>query len=347
MSYMLSLGAWRSVFAVPAEVVDKHLRLAGAAQLKVLLFLLRHSDCAIDAQTLSENIGISIDDTKDAVEYWVNCGLLCDSGSTLLPARNGADEKKFVRPEPEVSAVSSAPAPSDTSSRVKKEKIRYSFSECAEILDADPALSQMLPVVEGILEKQLNHTELTAFVSVVSWYGMSPDCFAMLVSYCKSIGKATVSYIEATARDWANDDILTLEKAEKKIERLTKARNCWNLVRNAFDIPERKPTTREEECSVRWLNEWALSMDMIKLAYEKCVDAKGKPSFTYINGILKSWHERGITTVQEANELSAPQKSSSKKPASSGGANSSSGRYSPTYDIKEIEEMLDDDWIDN
>ena len=37
MEYKLNLGSWNSVFAVPSDIVDKHLKLAGAVQLKVLL----------------------------------------------------------------------------------------------------------------------------------------------------------------------------------------------------------------------------------------------------------------------------------------------------------------------
>ena len=43
MEYKMNLGSWNSVFAVPGDIVDKHLRLAGAAQLKVILWTLRHA----------------------------------------------------------------------------------------------------------------------------------------------------------------------------------------------------------------------------------------------------------------------------------------------------------------
>ena len=32
MEYKMNLGSWNSVFAVPGDIVDKHLRLAGAAE---------------------------------------------------------------------------------------------------------------------------------------------------------------------------------------------------------------------------------------------------------------------------------------------------------------------------
>lgn len=343
LSYMLPLGSWRSVFAVPSEVVDKHLRLAGAAQLKVLLFLLRHSDCLIECETLADSIGLSVEDTKDAVSYWVQCGLLCEDFGTLSPAGTAAPQSQYTKPTPsEPVKTEESPA---AAKPAKKEKIRYSFAECAEIIANNEPIAQMLPVIEGILGKQLNHTEISMFVTVISWYGLSPDCLAMLVSYCKSIGKATVSYIEATARGWADDEILTLEKAEEKIAKLTKSRSAWNTIRTAFDIPERKPTATEEACSLRWLYEWGYGTDVIKIAYEKCINAKGKLNFSYINGILKSWYERGLINASQVIAAMEEQKNSAAKPDDSK-KNTDSGRYSPTYDISEIESLLDDDWID-
>lgn len=342
---MIPLGSWRSVFAVPSEVVDKHLRLAGAAQLKVLLFLLRHSDCPIDAQMLAENIGLSVEDTKDAVDYWLCCGLLCDNGSSLMPSGTQSPDTQFVKPD--IPAVAAPSIPDSQPKPAKKERIRYSHRECAEILAEDESIAQMLPVIEGILEKQLNHTEISVYVTIVRWYGLQPDCLVMLVSYCKSIGKATANYIEATAKGWSEDDILTIDKAEEKIAKLTKIRSSWNKVRNTLDIPERKPTAKEEEYCTRWLDEWCFGTDIIKLAYEKCIDSKGKLSFAYMNAILKSWYERGAITAAQVNALDSEQKNMAKPDSSKAKKTSDSGRYSPTYNISEIEELLDDDWLDS
>ena len=49
MSYLLNLGAWNSVFAVPTVLVDRHLKLAGSVQLKALLWLLRQDNLTLTA----------------------------------------------------------------------------------------------------------------------------------------------------------------------------------------------------------------------------------------------------------------------------------------------------------
>ena len=75
MEYRMNLGAWNSVFAVPCEVVDRHLKLAGALQLKVLLWALRHSGEAFTTAALAEATGASEADVRDAMLYWTENGL--------------------------------------------------------------------------------------------------------------------------------------------------------------------------------------------------------------------------------------------------------------------------------
>ena len=91
MSYLLNLGAWNSVFAVPTELVDRHLKLAGSVQLKALLWLLRHGGENIGEDALSDALGVSKADVADAMLYWQECGLLVrdEDGRFTPPAPTG------------------------------------------------------------------------------------------------------------------------------------------------------------------------------------------------------------------------------------------------------------------
>ena len=54
MGYYLNPGELTALFAVPASVADKHLRLASAEQLKVLLWCLKNADKQYDITAVSE-----------------------------------------------------------------------------------------------------------------------------------------------------------------------------------------------------------------------------------------------------------------------------------------------------
>jgi len=341
MSYILNLGCWQSVFAVPSELVDKHLRLANASHIKVILYLLRHGGERVDTAALSSAVGLSEGDIEDALLYWQTCGLLAQTDDCLAPPEYDGSISPSAQPQPVAAQQETTTNVSDipqTSQPAPKrvDRIRYTYSECAEYINSSQDIRDMLPILEVMMQKQLNHTEIAVFVTLVHWYGLPTTCVALLVEYCYSIGKGNIAYIEATGIGWAGEEINTIELASQKIERLRLLSKAWHQVRTALDIPERKPSKKEEAFCDKWINEYHISIELIKLAFDRCIDKKGKLSMSYMNGIIENWYKLGITTVEQAESDSIR---SSKSTASA------NGRYSPTYDKDEIESVMYDEWF--
>lgn len=351
MSYSINLGAWNGVFAVPCSLVDRHLRLAGVPQIKVILYLLRHNDRLVEIAELASLCGISEGDAADAVRYWEQEGLIVCRGGEIAPIP--AAEGNMLVPDsadtvPASAAIQAPPAAENTGSALPdeendkaavpkaKERIRYNYNECCEIMQSDEELRHLLNTLEEILAKNLNTTERSVFITLYKWYGLPSACIAMLVEYCRSIGKATAAYIESTGIGWVNEEINTVERVDAKIARLRAARTAWVKIRTMLEIPERAPTKKEQECSCIWVNEWQVSQELILLAYERCIGSKGKLSFHYMHGIISNWHSKGINTAQEALDDSA----------SSAGKTSGTGMFEATYTKSDVESVLDDDWMD-
>ena len=76
MSYTIGSGIWSSVFAVPAAVVDEHIKMCSPLSLKILLLMLRHPEHPADIQWLSSRLCISAPDIADALNYWVGAGIV-------------------------------------------------------------------------------------------------------------------------------------------------------------------------------------------------------------------------------------------------------------------------------
>ena len=368
LNYGINLGQWNSIFAVPTDVVDKHMKLAGAAQLKVLLYLLRHAGSEVTLEALAFAVGQKPSDTQDAVEYWINCGLLSrGTESNLSPIAENCEAPQDNTAQPETAPAADLSNSNPTaeiknalgqSSEVKgKEKIRYRFDECMKFVAEDEQLKNMLTAVEAMLGKQLTHTEVTCFVTLAKWYGLPCTIIPMLVQYCKSIGKSSISYIEATGIGWAAEEIDNFEKAEQKISALTARRRAWNSVRSALEIPERKATETELKFSDLWINSQHIDTELIRHAYDKCVNKTGKVSFSYMNGIIKRYFERGITDItsalklDEQNRAEIEARQSARKAAAAdsitelAGGNTQNGRYASTYDTGDIEAILDAEWM--
>ena len=103
MEYRLDVGLWNQVFAVPAALVDRHLKLAGKEQLQVILWLLRHPDRGFAPGELAQALGMPEEAALDCLDYWEDRGLLASAMGELRPV-----------PQPEVPAAAPAQAPAQT-----------------------------------------------------------------------------------------------------------------------------------------------------------------------------------------------------------------------------------------
>ena len=80
MSYSVNPTAFKSIFAVPADIVDKHIKLANEHQLKVLLWILRNSPDNPDIDAMCKALRINKEDAHDYLQYWILTGVLLEDG---------------------------------------------------------------------------------------------------------------------------------------------------------------------------------------------------------------------------------------------------------------------------
>ena len=102
------------------------------------------------------------------------------------------------------------------------------------------------------------------------------------------------------AANWAEQEIVTHERAEQRIRELDIRRDAWNRVVECLGIERRPPSEAEGAAAERWIAEWKFSTDMIQEAYNRCVDSTGKMKISYMNKIMERWHAEGILSLQDA-----------------------------------------------
>ncbi|MEG2144564.1 MAG: hypothetical protein RRY40_04460, partial [Oscillospiraceae bacterium] len=78
MNFTLNSLIWGggSITAVPSIIIDRHLRLCGSLPLKVILLILRDFEKYQSTEAISEKLKADITDVGDAVNYWVEAGVL-------------------------------------------------------------------------------------------------------------------------------------------------------------------------------------------------------------------------------------------------------------------------------
>jgi DnaD/phage-associated family protein len=281
MDYLLDLGAFSGIFALPCDVVDRYINEASPDDLKVLLYVFRSGGRAMDLKQMAGFLGLSEERIKKSLRYWEGKNLIAPSPS-------------LSREEPQRKIID-APITytSDDITRKAKESGDIRF-----LLEAAPEK----------LGKLLSPAECSLLVYLCDGAGLPADVILMVIEYCRSVGKCNLRYIEKTALSWADEGVTTHEQAEEKIRRLEALRGFEGKVKSIMGITGRALTQSERQHITRWREEWSIPPELVRLAYDICVNRTGKLSFSYINSILKSWHQKGFRTEEQAKGEARPVK---------------------------------------
>ena len=301
MKYRIDFGRWNSVFAVPSAVVDKHLKLAGGAQLKALLYFLRHADKDISIEDLQGVLGLQKDDALDAVNYWINAGLF-NSLDEVLASEKASLEKPAEPAKKAESVEVKTPAAAKSGGGGRPAlllPVKPTTKEVSRRAYESQEISFLLQEAQTRFGRPISPSEASAFVYIHDYLGLDHYVIFMLMEYSKKRGRCNMRYIEKVAVAWADDGINTMELAEKKLADLEAVQTNWTKICRVIGLDKRNPTPNEEKFIVRWLNEWRFSFDMIRLAYNECADSTKKISFSYMNKILERWHNDAVKTPED------------------------------------------------
>lgn len=309
MNLKLDLGYLNSVFIVPSVVVDNHIKLAGAVQLKVLLFVLRYAGKNLSVDDIAKALSLPCSDVKDALQYWIEIKLINNIDTTEMHSKktnndiNKFDDVKIE--DPDFSQVSDSDSHKKLYSnefdlRKKIVSTRPDNKSIAERIEGAPEIKFLMQEAQIILARPISNADAATLLMLHDVDGLPVDVILMLLQYSVSIGKSNMRYIEKVAMSWGIEEINTIEKAEEKIKILEKNRIAWAKVQKILGIDGRAPTQKEIEVFNRWINDWNFSEALIKEAYDRCVNAKGKYILGYIDSIIKRWKNDGIVSLEQA-----------------------------------------------
>ncbi len=353
MSIKLNLGAWSSVFAVPSKIVDEGLKFSDGVKLKVLLFVLRNSGSELSDDDISRATGVNVTDIPEALDYWVSMGILQKNDCEYFPVsnqtaeNNSVEENKItnncklkininkdnsktkINTDSEDKKENEAKPESRHFAVTKPQKPDYVFT--SQRLAVDEELKILVGEAQSALGKILSNSDIATLLMLKDTCGLPLDVIIMLIQYCISIDKGNMRTVEKIGIGWADEGIYTLEAADEKIRRVKQMNKNFSIVSSAFGLNSLgSPTKKQLEYSEKWVGDWKFSPEMLREAYERCVDSKGTMKFGYIDGILKRWHSNGIKIREELLRFESSQKSKETRKTS--------------YDIDELEKI---DTLDN
>ena len=289
MGYYLNPNELTAMFAVPVSVADKHLKIASAEQLKVLLWCLKNADKQYNISAVADSLKLDEYTVRDALDFWCERGVLCSTAETTVTA-----------------------APPDKKKAVRSAAVKPGRDEVARRGLEDAEVAFILHEAEQKLGRILRQSEASTLVWLHDDLGLSASLLLMIVSFAVTEGRPNIGFIDRTAVEWVNDGVSDIESAEQRLVLMRRQKSAWHTVETAMGIEHRSPTKAELSMADTWVNEWGYGHDIIREAYEICVNTTSKFSIPYIKKIISEWHKKGVKTVHDIAALSNKKATSTK-----------------------------------
>ncbi len=293
--YKLNTEYYSSVFVVPSVIVEKYIKMASFCALKSLLWILKNQGSNYSAQEIAKAVGSSEADTKEALDYWVNEGvLLCDkTDSVLSPLESDSHLSKAVNRE-----IKNEIGKDEKPSVPEIKLVRPTMEQIVDRMAEDKTIEGLFNQAQIMLGRTIGFDMQSAILMMIDNYGLPIEIILDLLQYCIDAGKTSNAFILSVAKDWCKREITTPEQAQQYVSEHNEASRIFDEFKQFTGINSPKATPKQTELFIEW-SKMGFSVEMMALAYNEGVERTGKISYPYINKILLNWHEQGFKTPED------------------------------------------------
>ena len=160
--------------------------------------------------------------------------------------------------------------------------------------------------VQRQLGKLLSTADLKILYSLYDYLALPAEVILMLTTWCveeseRKYGpgrKPRMSQIRREGFIWHRLGVDTPEAADAHLRHLTALAGRERSLLPRLGISGRAPVEGERKYIAAWVD-LGFDDETICLAYERTVLKKGSLNWAYMNSILKSWHQKGLHTVEQ------------------------------------------------
>ena len=185
----------------------------------------------------------------------------------------------------------------------------YTSEDLVARINEDRGFSSVVQMAEQLYGRKLTTPEMKKLLGMQDHYGLPPEVLMQLLQYVFDEYRAKngpyrspgIRYIESEACRWADDEVLTLDMAERYIARDRERRSMRGQIQRTLQIRDRVPTPTERGYIDGWID-MGFPLDVIAEAYDRTVTSTNRLTWAYMDKILKGWHEQNIRTLAAVQE---------------------------------------------
>ncbi len=325
--------------SIPAELIAR----ATANDLRVLLTACTTSlppceDPHALAQALAARVGCTDAEAVAALAFWRGADVLAvaDASRVLDEAETTTVAENESHTSAKCGDVTTSAPPSEANTTEGKQPARkaarraempyYTTDEVANFLESRAETRPYLDECSRLMGRMLNAHEIGTLISLADYLCLDWDYILATVAHCARRqtargGHRSIRYVETAILDFYDEGIRDLASLQEKLRALELLAESEGRLRALFGMGSRALTPKEKKHFNTWLNEFHFDLDVIRLAYEVTVDAKGSPNMGYMNSVLANWNRDGLRTTEAVAEAQAAFRAErEKRNGSSGGS---------------------------
>ncbi|MDR0813352.1 MAG: DnaD domain protein [Oscillospiraceae bacterium] len=297
----------QKIVSIPAADVDALIKTGDGELALVYLFVMRSPE-QVSVTDIAETLCLTYRRTEILLGKLTETGLVVSSDIA-----EDAPEQSRRKPIRSSQAEEPKPAPVSPAPRRKSG-------------EKDNEFNALTRDAESIIGRLLSSSELSILTRLYSELSLPADVLMVLMhhkeqQYREKYGDAkrpTIKVIENTAYEWERAGIITTAGANEYIgEQKTSGdgeTSAFEHIRSLLGVSGRKVSETEKKYISQWV-EFGFADDVILYAYDKTAVNTGKLSWAYMDKILRSYQELGVTDAEDIRKAESKKTSPKKKPA--------------------------------
>ena len=273
MKYEFLKADITNIVSLPSEFIDEYMLKANGDYIKVYLFMLRNAGRLINPEIIADALELTIKDVERAIAYWCKSGILIKKEENIAKIGSDDDFQEILLTKnlPTIEEYEEAKRILMAANEV------YKRSEAAEKTDVENAES-----IENKDNTDVENTNVESEVNTDTPVVETPD---------------VIPEVEVKKEE-------PPKLPDRSLVDLTKLKSDEDFQELVFCVQtytEKIFSPIDTEKLAYLYDVIGMSKDLLEYIAEVSVQ-KGKKSISYIEKVALSFHEKGITTVEEAKE---------------------------------------------
>ncbi len=273
MKYEFLKADITNIVSLPSEFIDEYMLKANGDYIKVYLFMLRNAGRLINPEIIADALELTIKDVERAIAYWCKSGILIKKEENIAKIGSDDDFQEILLTKnlPTIEEYEEAKRILMAANEV------YKRSESVEKTDVENAES-----IENKDNTDVENTNVEPEVNTDTPVVETPD---------------VIPEVEVKKEE-------PPKLPDRSLVDLTKLKSDEDFQELVFCVQtytEKIFSPIDTEKLAYLYDVIGMSKDLLEYIAEVSVQ-KGKKSISYIEKVALSFHEKGITTVEEAKE---------------------------------------------